>query len=126
MRRVLILVAASLVVTGTGLGTLLRAQEDDGPPAPKHTIKEVMKQAHSSKLLNKVVDGTASKEEKDQLLDLYISLFENAPPKGERGDWMRKSGGLLYAAARVSVGREGATEQLKTASNCKACHDVFK
>ncbi len=100
-------------------------ESKQGPPA-KHTIKEVMKQAHGEKLLNKVVDGSASKEEKDQLLDLYISLIDNKPPKGESGEWMMNSGRLILAAARVSVGRDGAVDELKAASNCKACHDVHK
>ena len=82
-------------------------ESKQGPPA-KHTIKEVMKKAHGEKLLNKVVDGSASKEEKDQLLDLYISLIDNKPPKGEPDKWMMNSGRLILAAARVSVGRDGA------------------
>jgi hypothetical protein len=85
-----------------------------------------MKQAHGAKLLNKVVEGSATKEEKDQLLDLYISMLENEPTKGEMRDWVRQSGLLVLAAARVAVGCEGAVEQLKTASNCKACHDAHK
>ena len=80
----------------------------------------------STSLLNKVADGKASKEEKDKLLDLYISLVDNKPSKGETGAWIMAAGRLTVAAARVSVGREGAEAELKTASNCKACHQVFK
>jgi hypothetical protein len=102
------------------------AQESGDKAAPKHTIKEVMKQAHGSKLLNKVVEGNASKEEKDQLLDIYISMLDNDPPKGEKGAWVMSSGRLVVAAARVAVGRDGATDELKTAANCKACHEAHK
>jgi hypothetical protein len=85
-----------------------------------------MKQAHSAKLLNKVVDGEASKQEKDQLLDLYLSMLENKPDKGEQQSWIMKSGRLMWAAAAVAVGREGAEGMLKEASNCKACHSIHK
>jgi hypothetical protein len=124
MKRIVLPVVALFV--GMVVASWVVGQESkQGPPA-KHTIKEVMKKAHGEKLLNKVVDGSASKEEKDQLLDLYISLFDNKPPKGESDEWMQHSGMLILAAARVAVGRDGAVDQLKAASNCKACHDVHK
>ena len=108
------------------MASWVMGQESKQGPPPKHTIKEVMKQAHGAKLLNKVVDGSASKEEKDQLLDLYISLIDNKPPKGEENQWIMNSGRAILAVARVVVGREGATEELKAATNCKACHDAHK
>ena len=77
-----------------------------------------MKQAHGEKLLNKVVDGNASKEEKDKLLDLYLCMLVNKPTKGEQQSWIMKSGRLMWAAAAVAVGREGAEAFLKEASNC--------
>lgn len=124
MKRIVLPVVALFV--GMVVASWVVGQDSkQGPPA-KHTIKEVMKKAHGEKLLNKVVDGSASKEEKDQLLDLYISMIDNQPPKGEAGDWMMHSGRLILAAARVSVGRDGAVDELKTASNCKACHDEHK
>lgn len=124
MRRLLLPILAFCL--GMGSVSLLTGQDPQERPAPKYTVKEIMKQAHGAKLLNKVVEGSATKEEKDQLLDLYISMLENEPTKGEMRDWVRQSGLLVLAAARVAVGREGAVEQLKTASNCKACHDAHK
>jgi hypothetical protein len=32
----------------------------------------------------------------------------------------------MTAAAKVAVGREGAMVELKTATNCKKCHDAHK
>jgi hypothetical protein len=124
MRRILVI--AAVLCLGTSAGFWALAQESIERKPPKHTIKEVMKEAHGKKLLNKVVDGAASKEEKDQLLDLYISLIDNKPAKGEDGSWFMKSGRLILAAARVSVGREGAEADLKAASDCKGCHEVHK
>jgi hypothetical protein len=51
---------------------------------------------------------------------------ENDAPKGEELQWKMQSGKALLAAAKVVAGREGATDELKEATNCKACHDVFK
>lgn len=101
--------------------------DDEEGNKPKHTIKEVMK-AHKGKdsLLAKVKSGNASTEEKQQLLDLYISLYENAPPAGDAGAWKRASGTALMAAAKVMAGREGSVEELTTATNCAACHKAHK
>jgi hypothetical protein len=73
-----------------------------------------------------VQDGTASKEEKEKLLGLYISLYENKPPKGDPSSWNDKSAALIVASAKVLLGQEGGTEALKAASNCGACHKAHK
>jgi cytochrome c556 len=124
MKRFVFPVVALFV--GMVVASWVVAQESGDKAVPKHTLKEVMKQAHGSKLLNKVVDGKASKEEKDQLLDIYISLLDSDPPKGDKEAWIMNSGRLVVAAARVAVGRDGSTDELKAASNCKACHDSYK
>ncbi|MCA9190489.1 MAG: hypothetical protein KDB03_01955 [Planctomycetales bacterium] len=93
---------------------------------PKHDLKEVMKVAHKDGLLKKIIAGQASQEEKQTLLDLYISMVEAKPKKGEMTSWHHLAGGAALAAAKVVVGREGAVAELEKASNCKACHDVHK
>ena len=102
------------------------AQDEGGETKAKHTIKEVMKQAHKDGLLKKVTSGDASAEEQRELLDLYISLVENKPPTGEMDSWHRLAGGAALAAAKIVVGRDGAVVELKEASNCKACHSAHK
>jgi hypothetical protein len=99
---------------------------DDEAAAPKHTIKEVMANAHKAGLLKKVLADQATQEEKLVLLDHYISLAENVPAKGDEAGWHEKTGLIVMAAAKVSVGREGSLELLKTTTNCKACHDDHK
>lgn len=100
---------------------------DDGDEAkPKHTIKEVMKVALKGGLQKKVLSGDATDEEKKQLLDMYVSLVESKPPKGEMSSWHNLAGGAALAAAKVVVGREGALDELKAATNCKACHSQHK
>lgn len=122
--RLRLTVAASIccaLLLATSLAPMAYADDAE----PKHTIKEVMK-AHKAGLLKKVVGGDASDEEKKQLLDLYISLVESKPSKGDIGSWHNLAGRAATAAAKVVVGREGAEKELEAATNCKACHDVHK
>jgi hypothetical protein len=93
---------------------------------PKHTIKQVMKDAHKDGLLKKVTEGQSTKADKEKLLELYLSLWENKPPKGEEASWTKKTGDLIVNAAKVVLGQEGAPASLKAAVNCKACHDNHK
>lgn len=90
------------------------------------TVKEVMKIAHKDGLLKTVLAGTAKDEEKKQLLDLYIDMFEGEPKKGDKDEWKMQAGAATLSAAKVVVGREGALEELKKTSDCKSCHDKFK
>lgn len=113
------------VVCGFAAGTAwaLSPVED---AKPKHSVKEVMADAHKSKLVNKVQDGQASKEEKEKLLGLYISLYENKPPKGDQASWNEKTGAMVVAGAKVVLGQDGAADALKAAANCGACHKAHK
>lgn len=92
----------------------------------KYTIKEVMKVGHKDGLLEKVQKGEASAEEKRKLLDLYLSMWENKPAKGELQSWKKLSGNLIAAAAKAVLEKDGAAEALKAASNCGACHKPHK
>jgi len=108
---------------------VVMAQGAGAEAKPKYTIKEVMKAAHTppgKALLNKVLGGDASPEEKQKLLDLYISLAENKPPKGSEEAWEKKTGNVVIAAAMVVVGRENGVEALKKATVCADCHKEFK
>ena len=128
VRRVTVLSTAALcAVAGLGAAMSWSMAEDEATEA-QHTIKEVMKIAHGkdSNLLKKVIQGEASADEKKQLLDLYISLVEGKPSKGDMDSWHTLAGGAALAAAKVVVGREGALKELETATNCKACHSVHK
>lgn len=97
-------------------------------PKAKHTIKEVMKKGFKGKeaLRAKVLSGKASDKEKLALLDMFVSLVENKPPKGDAASWQKLAGTSALAAAKVAVGREGAIDELKKATNCKSCHDAHK
>ena len=106
-----------------------KKNKKDDKKKPKHTVKQVMGKTMSpkgAKLNKKVIGGTATDAEKLELLDLFISLTENSPPKGDAESWKEFTNSVTMAAARVAVGREGATDELKAATNCKKCHDAHK
>ena len=122
MRWRLLAGGLTVLVAGVSLGVLPAAEDEK----PKHTIKEVMKEAHKDGLLKKVVGGTASKEDKSKLLELYQSLPKNSPPKGEKKDWDEKTKAIVAAAQEVVDGKEGAIPKLEKAANCAECHKAHK
>jgi hypothetical protein len=109
-----------------GLGSVGFAAAWNPTPAPKSTIKEVMKIAHKDGLLKKIVDGQGTDDDKNKLLDLYIDMLEGEPAKGEKTAWQFAAGATVVSAAKVVLGREGAVEELTKTTDCKACHSVFK
>lgn len=118
------LLIASLAVL-IGMGVMAFAQDDE--KKPKHAIKDVMAKAMKGDALNKkVLSGKASPEEKLQLLDMFISLVEAKPPKGDEASWQRFAGSAALAAAKVAVGRDDALTELKEATNCAKCHKAHK
>lgn len=119
-----LLFAASMV-------TALAIAEDPGNKTgnddPKHSVKDVMGKAMKGDNLNKkVLSGKATDKEKLELLDLYVSLTENDAPKGDADSWKSFTSAATIAAAKVAVGRDGALDELKAATNCKKCHDAHK
>jgi hypothetical protein len=113
--------AAAAVMAFIGL-TYVGAADDD---KPKHTIKEVMKEAHKDGLMKKIASGKGEKDDKDKLVELYTDLSKNKPPKGEADDWKTKTTAMVKAAKAVADG-SGEGKALTKAANCKACHDLHK
>jgi hypothetical protein len=122
MRKLTCLCVAVLLTFGVSYG-FGDDEESDG-----HTIKEVMAshKGGADSLLARVVAGDATAEEQIELLDAYISLRENEPPKGDADNWHELTDAILIAASKVVAGREGAGEELKEAANCMACHSEHK
>lgn len=117
------LMIAALVGTIAGSSALFAY--NSAAPAPK-TIKEVMKIAHKDGLHKKVLGGSATDEEKKQLLDLYIDMLEGTPKKGDKAEWQTVAGAATVSVAKVVLGREGAIDELKKTSDCMGCHSKFK
>jgi hypothetical protein len=114
--------ALGIVLT---VGFVMMAQAADDAK-PKYTIKEVMAKAHKEKLLDKVATGQGTKEDAQQLADLYKALGANTPPKGDPDSWKTKTVAILAAAQDVVDGKEGAGPKLKAAVNCANCHKEHK
>jgi len=90
---------------------------------PKYTIKQVMQKGQGKKgLYQKVVDGTASSDDKTQLVEMFVSMSVQTPKKGTPESWKEKTTALVDAAKAVAKGDTGAMETLKQANNCNACH----
>jgi hypothetical protein len=123
--RVRLIVCSLVAAVVCGSGAMAVTNNLLAPAAPK-TIKEVMKVAHKDGLMKKVQGGSASDEEKKQLLDLYIDLAEGEPKKGDKAEWKIAAGATVISAAKVVLGREGALDELKKATDCMACHSKFK
>ncbi len=100
----------------------------DDDAKPKHTIKQVMKEAFKGKapLVKKVASGDASEEEAKKLHELLVSLSKNKPKKGEAENWTKLTTALVKASQGVVDGKDGAAAQLGKAANCKTCHGDHK
>ena len=96
--------------------------------APQYTIIDVMEQAHEGDdaLVKKVIAGKANREEKELLLQLYLALSRDDPPKGGAKSWGTKTAALVEAARAVVAGTPGAPTRLEEAVDCAACHKVHK
>jgi hypothetical protein len=112
-----------LAILGLVLSTATGADEKE------LTIKQIMKKGHDTgkpPLCGKVAGGKASKEEKQELLDLYVALSKTKPPMGDADGWKTKCEALVAAAKKcVADDKEGPAD-LKKAVACKACHEVHK
>lgn len=126
--RIRLIVGSLVVAVVFGGGVMAVNNNNPVAPVAAKTIKEVMKIAHDKKdgLLKKVQDGSATDEEKKKLLDAYMDMLEGEPKKGEKADYLVKANALVLSAAKVVVGREGAMDELKKASDCMACHSKHK
>ena len=115
MKRLFSFAVVALVAGGSL--SLLSAADD---AKPKYTIKEVMGFLKKDKLVDKFEKDTATKEEKEKLLEGYESMLKQKPPKGDEADWKKKCEALVKAV------KDGDKDGLKKAMDCKACHDAHK
>lgn len=93
---------------------------------PKHSISEVMVLAHKKGLLQRVITGKANEEDKQQLVELYVSLAQNEPPKGEAKAWKKRTEEIVRLAKAAAKGDAKAPPLLKKAADCASCHKIFR
>jgi hypothetical protein len=94
----------------------------------KLSTSEIMEQGFkgNGSLVKKIENGEATEEDIETLAGLIAALPGNEPPIGEADSWAEKTAALVDAIGAVQEGKEGAAAALKTATNCKACHDVHR
>lgn len=119
-----------LIFSGATVFVLALTASLTAAPKPKHTIKQVMKEAikgHSA-LVKKACKGTATPEELAKMVDYFRSMADCTPPKGDLDSWKEKSGALLEAALKVqkSPQDKAASLALENAVECRQCHNPHK
>jgi hypothetical protein len=123
MRSLKYFVLTSLAVAiAAGLGAYRAA--DDKPLE----IEAIMEKAHQGRpsLFKTVLGGKASKEQKEELLKLYLDLGKNKPPKGSEEDWKKRCAIIVTAAKDVVAEKPDSLVVLKKAVSCKECHENHK
>ena len=123
--RKLVAYSAAVLVAAVGFVNLSGA-EDKEDAKPKYNIKAVMKKCMKGGLCKKVAGGQATAAEEKELVEMFMALAGNKPPKGEAESWKAKTMALLDAAKGVAGDKEGSTAALKKAANCAACHKLHK
>ena len=110
------------------VGCSLAAWSLQADTTPKRSISTVMKDAMKgdTSLHKKVALGKGTDADAAQLLDYVKSLPTETPPEGDAAAWKDKTDKLVAAAQAVVDKKPGATAQLQTAGNCKACHNEHK
>ena len=123
MRPIRFGATALLVAALAGLTVYGAADEK-----PKLDIEKIMEKAHDKDdgILKVVIAGKATDAQKKELLELYIDLGKNKPPKGDAKSWKTKTEAMVVAAKEVVAGKDEGVAHLKKAVNCKACHAVHK
>lgn len=112
-------IVSGLLVVFAASWVLSVAMADD---KPKYTIKEVMKLHSKDKLHTKYLDGKASKEEKEKLIEAYEAMGKNKPTKNaeKEKEWKAKADALVKAL------KDDDKAAFKKAVDCGGCHKEFQ
>ena len=107
------------------LATSVVYAADDGP------IKKAMQTVHKApktekKLSEKIIEGTATDEQKQTALALYKAMADSKAPKGDEAAFKAKVAKLIAATEEVVGNKPNAVAHYKEAVNCKACHSEHK
>jgi hypothetical protein len=101
--------------------------------ADETSISEIERRLHNPRraegrqgIFREVLREKGTKEEKQELLDLYKALAKTKPPRGSQENWQKATAALVAAAEEIVSGTAKDVENLRVASNCKACHDAHR
>ena len=123
IKKLAILTISAGLFTGVALNSFAEEKKEGGNP-----VKKVMKEKFKgdTSIIKKATKGELTKEEVAALLADVKSICACKPAKGDEASWKEKTGALVAALEKLEKGEAGAGEAVKTAANCKACHDVHK
>jgi hypothetical protein len=99
------------------------------PTKPEElTIKAIMEKAHKGDdtILTRALAKKSNPDELKQLLAYYQAMEKLKPKKGDEAVWKTKAAALTAAADLLVKGDDKGIAALKAASDCKACHSVYK
>jgi len=107
-------------------GITLKSLAED--KKPEMTIKQVMKEKMKGDNcdIKLAIKGELPKEKVTTLLAAVKNLGGQKPPKGDETAWKEKCAALVSALEKLDKGEAGAADAVKTAANCKACHEAHK
>ena len=117
--------AAAVLLTGRIVA------EEKEQAKPKYKIADIMAKAHKGgekSLRNRVLAGKVSDKELKELVELYVELGKNKPPKGSKEAWKKKTDAVIAAVKKVEANPkdEAALKALGKATACAACHNEHK
>jgi hypothetical protein len=117
-------IATFALVLLLGFGSA--GDKDKKDEKPKFKIPEVMKEVMKSGVAKKVFAGEGTKEETAKVLDMFVSLHANTPPKDDKGNWAKVTKTLVSTAQAIADGKEKGSKKLAGLINCGGCHSEFK
>ena len=94
-------------------------------------IEDAMKKYHKAPegtdpTCKKISAGTATDAEVSEVLKSYEAMCAEAPPKGDKAEWVKKCQALIAAVKKIQAKDAAGVSEYKKAVNCKACHTSHK
>ena len=103
-----ITLGVALMAMATMITTGIQA-DDDGDSKKGTSIEDVM-HALKDGFHKKILDGSATDEEKAQMLDFAKALPKGTPPKGSKSSWKKLTKKLVVASKAVVAVNEAPSK----------------
>ncbi|MDB5334789.1 MAG: hypothetical protein JWN70_408 [Planctomycetaceae bacterium] len=118
--KITVLLGVGVVALPWGL-----SQAEDQKDSP-HTVVDIMNATMKKGQWKKLANGEASPADAEKLVKLFEKLHLIKAPHGDAKSWNEKTTELWEAAQAAAKGEPGATDRLKSAANCRMCHQAHK
>ncbi len=118
--KITVLLGVSVVALPWGLS------HADDQKDPQHSVVDIMNATMKKGQWKKLANGEASPADAEKLVKLFDELHLTKAPHGDAKSWNEKTTELWEAAQAAAKGEPGAADRLKTAANCRMCHQAHK